>query len=253
MIKFFRKIRQQLLTENRFSKYLLYAIGEIILVVVGILIALQINNWNENRKLNNEKHEFLLTLQQEVEDNRSHLNNYLPYVKKSTELLIKVLNYSAEKDNTISIDSLRSYTANMILVEELIITTSILEASKASGKYSLIGVELSSQLTLFESHLRTFEYARRELSFLSEGSNELAITFSILKPYHDHVFNYEPLNMHPSFKKSDKELIAYLKSKRIYSEIHKNYLSSFFQYDLLIRIINDIENINSLINDELNK
>jgi len=50
MIKFFRKIRQKLLTENKFSKYLLYAIGEIILVVIGILIALSINNWNEERK-----------------------------------------------------------------------------------------------------------------------------------------------------------------------------------------------------------
>jgi len=55
MITFFRKIRQSLMTENnpsppagRFSKYLLYAIGEILLVVIGILIALQINNWNEN-------------------------------------------------------------------------------------------------------------------------------------------------------------------------------------------------------------
>jgi len=49
MIKFFRKTRQRLLTENKFSKYLLYAIGEIVLVVIGILIALSINNWNENR------------------------------------------------------------------------------------------------------------------------------------------------------------------------------------------------------------
>ena len=50
MIKFFRKIRQRLLTENKFSKYLLYAIGEIILVVIGILIALQLNNWNDHIK-----------------------------------------------------------------------------------------------------------------------------------------------------------------------------------------------------------
>ena len=50
MIKFFRKIRQKLLTENKFSKYLIYAIGEIVLVVIGILIALQVNNWNEIRK-----------------------------------------------------------------------------------------------------------------------------------------------------------------------------------------------------------
>jgi hypothetical protein len=50
MIHFFRKIRQRLLTKNRFSKYLIYAIGEIVLVVIGILIALQINDWNESRK-----------------------------------------------------------------------------------------------------------------------------------------------------------------------------------------------------------
>lgn len=55
MIKFFRKIRQKLLSENKFSKYLLYAIGEIVLVVIGILIALQINNWNEARKKQNLK------------------------------------------------------------------------------------------------------------------------------------------------------------------------------------------------------
>lgn len=48
MIKFFRKIRQSLVAENKFSKYLLYAIGEIILVVIGILLALQINTWNQN-------------------------------------------------------------------------------------------------------------------------------------------------------------------------------------------------------------
>ena len=50
MIKFFRKIRQNLLMENKTGKYFKYAIGEIILVVIGILIALSINNWNEDRK-----------------------------------------------------------------------------------------------------------------------------------------------------------------------------------------------------------
>ena len=51
MIKFFRKIRQNLLMENKTGKYFKYAIGEIILVVIGLLIALQINNWNEEKKL----------------------------------------------------------------------------------------------------------------------------------------------------------------------------------------------------------
>jgi hypothetical protein len=50
MIKFFRHIRQRLLTENKFSKYSLYAIGEIVLVVIGILIAVQINTWNNQHQ-----------------------------------------------------------------------------------------------------------------------------------------------------------------------------------------------------------
>ena len=54
MLRFFRKIRQKLLTDNKFSKYLLYAIGEILLVVIGILIALQVDNWNQKRE-NEEK------------------------------------------------------------------------------------------------------------------------------------------------------------------------------------------------------
>ena len=50
MIKIFRRIRQQLLTENKFNKYFIYAIGEIILVVIGILIALQLNIQKEDAK-----------------------------------------------------------------------------------------------------------------------------------------------------------------------------------------------------------
>ena len=59
MIKFFRHIRKSLLMENKTGKYFKYAIGEIILVVIGILIALQINNWNESRKLQEEINTYL--------------------------------------------------------------------------------------------------------------------------------------------------------------------------------------------------
>ena len=67
MIKFFRKIRQKLISENKFSKYLIYAIGEIVLVVIGILIALQINNWNEQRKSNQLSKEFHQKLADELD------------------------------------------------------------------------------------------------------------------------------------------------------------------------------------------
>ena len=66
MIKFFRHIRKRLLTENKFSRYLLYAIGEIILVVLGILIALQINNWNENRKKQKLKVSYEISLMNDL-------------------------------------------------------------------------------------------------------------------------------------------------------------------------------------------
>ncbi len=63
MINFFRKIRHTFLSENKFSKYLLYAIGEIALVMIGILLALQVNNWNTQRIQKNEisaKYEHIL-------------------------------------------------------------------------------------------------------------------------------------------------------------------------------------------------
>ena len=56
MLRFFRRIRQQLLSDNKFSKYLLYAVGEILLVVIGIFIALQIDTWNEDHKNARELH-----------------------------------------------------------------------------------------------------------------------------------------------------------------------------------------------------
>ncbi len=62
MIKFFRKIRYDLMEKNKTGKYLKYAIGEIILVVIGILIALQINNWNEKQKLNSKTKEYYVQL-----------------------------------------------------------------------------------------------------------------------------------------------------------------------------------------------
>ena len=75
MINFFRKIRQQLLTENKFSKYLLYAIGEIFLVVIGILIALQINTWNQERSNTREERRIFHDLSEELQFNKFLVNN----------------------------------------------------------------------------------------------------------------------------------------------------------------------------------
>ncbi|WP_157473070.1 DUF6090 family protein [Eudoraea adriatica] len=82
MLRFFRQIRQRLLTDNppagsrradRFSKYLLYALGEILLVVIGILIALSINNWNEGRIAKIQEKSVLSNLNREFLQNKKAL------------------------------------------------------------------------------------------------------------------------------------------------------------------------------------
>ncbi|WP_044103819.1 DUF6090 family protein [Neolewinella persica] len=77
MIKFFRKIRQKLLSENKVSRYLIYAIGEIVLVVIGILIALQINNWNENRKSQLKSYDYLKRLKVDLDNVYEDVNGSL--------------------------------------------------------------------------------------------------------------------------------------------------------------------------------
>jgi len=77
MITIFRKIRQKLIADKRASKYLLYAIGEILLVVIGILIALQINNTNELSKQRNLELHYLKNIKTDLILNIKHLENYI--------------------------------------------------------------------------------------------------------------------------------------------------------------------------------
>ena len=80
MLKFFRKIRQNLLMENKTGKYFKYAIGEIVLVVIGILIALQINTWNENRKSKDIVKNYYVQILQDLSKEYINLNqDYLVY------------------------------------------------------------------------------------------------------------------------------------------------------------------------------
>jgi len=71
MITLLRKIRKRLISKNNFSSYLLYAIGEIALVVIGILIALQINNWNEAKKENQQIKKILLEVKANLKSDSS--------------------------------------------------------------------------------------------------------------------------------------------------------------------------------------
>ncbi len=93
MIKFFRKIRQKLLNENKFSKYLIYAIGEIILVVIGILIALQINNSNEIRKSRKKEISYLQNIKEDLNINSGKINSLIERRDKRTEIAHKLIGH----------------------------------------------------------------------------------------------------------------------------------------------------------------
>lgn len=100
MIKLFRKVRQNLLTENKFSKYLLYAIGEIVLVVIGILIALTINNSNQNR-INKEKEQtYLHGLFNEFQTSKKKLEELILVNKNNYNGAKKIIDYCSDNNNS---------------------------------------------------------------------------------------------------------------------------------------------------------
>lgn len=138
MIKFFRHIRQNLIMENKTSKYFKYAIGEILLVVVGILIALQINNWNEKRVTLNHNTIILNNLISEFESNKTELKNSISRLSKVIDAFESVLTLTRLEHPNISQEDFE------ILLEKTFVTPSwtpssfVLEEMKASGDLSNI-------------------------------------------------------------------------------------------------------------------
>lgn len=86
MIKLFRKIRQKLLQQNKVGSYLKYAIGEIVLVVIGILIALQINNWNESRKTEAKIRNLLVVLRSDLVQDTLLITEQFPFIISQYQL-----------------------------------------------------------------------------------------------------------------------------------------------------------------------
>jgi len=90
MIKFFRKIRYDLMEKNKTGKYIKYAVGEIILVVIGILIALSINNWNENRKTKLRSQVYINKIVNDLVIDTLNINTL---INRGNDYKVKVMNY----------------------------------------------------------------------------------------------------------------------------------------------------------------
>src|SRR5210317_197856 len=157
MIKFFRKIRQQLLSENKVSKYILYAIGEIILVMIGILLALQINNSNELRKQREEEVIILSGIEKDFIATRAKILRTLKREEKVILNCRDLIDAIETRDYTINLDTI-AYKINRgafaWFKAEAVMGT--YNALIGSGKTSIIqNQELLNALANFSSRYNT--------------------------------------------------------------------------------------------------
>jgi hypothetical protein len=154
MIKFFRKIRQNLLMENKTGKYFKYAIGEIILVVIGILIALQINNWNENNKLRIKEKAILENLKKSLEDDISNHNFHLQAYEEAKYSIQFLIEYM-EKDKPYQ-DSLKYHFGRTTHLWSPFIRLEIFENLKS------IGFDIVSNKDLKQDILGYYSFANTD-------------------------------------------------------------------------------------------
>lgn len=152
MIKFFRKIRQRLIKENRVSKYLLYAIGEIALVMIGILLALQVNTWNEGRKQDAQLDQYRANLVSELYDDLDHLDvldSVIVFNEGQINRYIELYN-----DESMAIEQL---AANMdsaaFKVNNFVTQTYTLTELINSGNISLFSPEEKKSLTRLRNEI----------------------------------------------------------------------------------------------------
>lgn len=196
MIKFFRSIRKTLLNEGKTSKYFKYAIGEILLVVIGILIALQINNWNEKRKQTELGYQYLTEMRYELQDDVEMLDYYINTLKKSIdnhEAALKTKNI-----NTLPLDSLYM----LVTAQNLDFKVSELTYNKMNN----LGITKLSDNNKLNTMINNYYNQRVVAQKLS-----LAYLFEELKKYQDYFkyqqdyFDWYPVDEYPSLINETQE------------------------------------------------
>lgn len=138
MIKFFRRIRQNMLKEKKISQYLLYAFGEIILVVIGILIALQVNSWNEHRIFKGEVTKIKETLNSEFSDNRIVLKERINDLDKANHYVRTVLSFMNKDSGQIQKINIDSLISNSLKYGNYNPANSTILELISSGKLNLV-------------------------------------------------------------------------------------------------------------------
>ncbi|MBO3116094.1 hypothetical protein J4050_05010 [Winogradskyella sp. DF17] len=188
MIKFFRQIRKNLMEQNKTSRYFKYAIGEIVLVVIGILIALQVNNWNENRTLEHTQTRYLKQLATDIDSMGFQYKGIVKYTKANHLIALGV--YSNLKSCEISDDQKINLDQLLITYNELGKLFQIRDTYEEMLSANLLaGIEdkqLKSIITEF--------FAQRDamMLYINDYQRDLSMDYQVIK---DHVvFGFDTMN-----------------------------------------------------------
>jgi hypothetical protein len=147
MIKFFRNIRYNLMETGKTGKYLKYAIGEIILVVIGILIALEINNNNEQQKLVQKEIEMLYLLQESLDNDLKKFDIVSAFYERSKVSIIRVLEH-LENDEPYTDALAYDFYNTTLTYEEGSFTDGVFETLKSTGIELISNTDLRQQILM---------------------------------------------------------------------------------------------------------
>ena len=238
MLTFFRRIRKGLLEGGRTSKYLLYAIGEIALVVIGILIALQINNWNEWKKDRSKESEVLEEVAENIESNITKLERYIErgsWADGYSDYVISVLEgqipYSDSVDNILNFAKYRM--SNFVFSEvgyETLVNTGIDLVQNDSLKSEIV--------TLFEE-----SYPRMIHVFTNWGKTDLE------ENYFDQ--NFLPISTGSGLIWKPFDFDVQMNDPYFLSIIHKSKIQRKFYARQMHPTLRVSERVLQLIKDEL--
>jgi len=249
MIKFFRKIRQNLLMENKTGKYFKYAVGEIILVVIGILIALQINNWNNNKIERNQSTEFNQRLLAEVNGNIDLATNKIEIMESMINSSKSILDLINKQPNDTNLKSLDSLVYNIIGGVDVKFITGTLSEGLNTGKVSLIESDiLKSKLYGLPSNI---EYVGEFDKTMSDYISEILQTFL----YEN--FNYRKMdNLYSGYDIGSSKFQNQHNKLLLENEQFENLIDNYFyqsnsQKTRHVNLKNEYDEIKKLIEIEL--
>ncbi|WP_458628412.1 DUF6090 family protein [Winogradskyella sp. PC D3.3] len=183
MIKFFRHIRKDLMEKNKTSKYFKYAIGEIVLVVIGILIALQINTWNENRKNSQYEENYLQRILSDLNKDQTELEMHFNIDTLKLDAFTQIM-------RTLRTNSIKSNQQAFLGALSNIQRTNWFEGNdvvfsemKFSGKLALIASEeLRESIQNYYKHVE--EVIKQENTYIALQTN----AYYRLNDYTDNAF-----------------------------------------------------------------